>query len=252
MPQKRKSNKYVFTLPGINTDSIDKKYEIGVVSNIAQVQDNFDNVTKISELSANSNNISWVDESKHLRKCKVSMIDFSTEQDVRKLRYNCFWCRHKFDSEPLGCPIRYVSKVATKSYYSEISKDIYTIKQNIQSNKVISDMSDVTKDSYYETDGIFCSFPCTLAFILDNKHCRMYDNSKMLLLNIYNNLREDGKISHINSAPHWRLLQEYGGHMSISEFRNSFAKADYNRYGTTRNYPKFKSVGILYEEKIRF
>ena len=43
---------------------------------------------------------------------------------------------------------------------------------------------------YYETDGIFCSFNCCQSYINDNKHIRLYDNSHMLLLKMYNDLME--------------------------------------------------------------
>ena len=31
----------------------------------------------------------------------------------------------------------------------------------------------------------------------------------------------------ISPAPNWRTLKEYGGHLDIQDFRNSFNKMDY-------------------------
>ena len=54
------------------------------------------------------------------------------------------------------------------------------------------------------------------------------------------------KLYTINPAPSWKLLKEYGGHMDITTFRNSFNKIMYESHGM------FKPVGHLFEEKINF
>ena len=251
----RKSNKYVFTLKNVDTEQVDKKFGIVFVSNILEEDDIVpQNTTKLSELIIKSTPeiISFLDESKYMRKCNVSMIDFNSKEEISPFGYHCFWCRHPFETRTIGCPIRYVSKTATKTYYSEISKDTYTIKENVPNTKtVISDKVTISKTPYYETDGIFCSFDCTAAFILDNKHNKIYNHSISLLMKMYNDMMGTST-EIINPAPHWRLLQEYGGYMNITEFRNSFNKADYDYHGTVKNFPEFRSMGLLFEERLRF
>ena len=62
----------------------------------------------------------------------------------------------------------------------------------------------------------------------------MYNTSDMLLLIMYNkSMNTKNRI--IDFAPHWRMLSEYGGNMSITEFRNSFTKTDYNAHGIVNN-----------------
>jgi hypothetical protein len=55
----------------------------------------------------------------------------------------------------------------------------------------------------------------------------------------------------ISSAPHWRTLEQYGGHLNIIQFRDSFNNVDYECYGMTKNI-KFLPIGTLFEEKIKF
>lgn len=255
----RKSNKYVFTLCNVNTELVDKKYGITISSNITHNEQPPTNTTKLSELSserATPEVISFLDDSKREHTCNVSMIDFSTKNEVDSLCYYCFWCRHPFNTKPIGCPIRYVSSQAIKTYLSETSKDIYTIKENITvaKRRNLSDQSDsrimVDKKEYYETDGVFCSFNCCKAFINDNKHTRLYDQSDNLLIKMYNNMMGTRMII-IDRARHWRMLKEYGGHLTIEEFRNGFNKIDYEYNGTIQG-PPFRALGMLFEEKIKF
>ena len=270
----RKSKKYVFTLKNINTEKVDQKYGITIVSNISNLEEiPPQNSTKITEIPDLNNNpsteiISFLDETKRLYQCHVSMIDFSTQTEVHSLRYNCYWCKNKFDSIPIGCPIRYISKKATKNYYSEVSKDFYTIKENItkmRSNilnngsrfvfiplKTNNESSITIKNKdYYETDGIFCSFNCCKAFVKDNKHIKIYDNAELLLNKLYKEMFHVKNII-INPAPHWRLLQEYGGYLTITQFRENFNKTTYDTYGLIRNTDIFKPIASLYEEKLNF
>jgi hypothetical protein len=132
----RKSKKYFFLLKNINTEKIESKYNISVISNNVLInnEDCLDkNVTKITELSDLNKDlsleiISFLDETKRLYRCNISMIDFKTGLETTDLRYHCFWCRHPFTSNPIGCPVKYVSNKAVKKYFSEVTKDNYIIK----------------------------------------------------------------------------------------------------------------------------
>ena len=250
-----KKNRYIFTL-NLDAEKIDKKYDIKIISNISSMDEDFIpvNTTKLSELPVEKNDsdiVSFLDESKKLHKCNVSMIDFSTKKELLPDNiYYCFWCRHKIDSVPLGCPIAYVTDTAVKNYYSEISKDNYTIKENITKNKMIeNDKINILQKKYFLTDGVFCSFNCKIAFINDNKKNNLYDNSMMLSTKMYNEIYGTNKIN-IIPAPHWRLLKNYGGNLTIEEFRKTFNTVEYEHHGIV--LPEFKPIGNLYEKKIKF
>lgn len=258
-----KSSKYVFLLKNINTDKIDLKYGITLMSNMNDTDiKQPDNTTNISDLVLNKSTpevISFLDESKREHKCNVSMIDFETRKDIRTLNYNCFWCRHSIpiDIVAIGCPLKYIASQTVKNYYSEISKDNYSIKENITSKKKISilavndDRLSIIENDYYLTDCSFCSFNCAMAFIHDNKSNSKYNLSEMLLLKMYSDMYNEKNIV-IDKAPSYKLLKEYGGHLSINNFRSSFNKIDYVDHGVITNIPRCKSVGILFEQMLKF
>ena len=267
----RKSSKYVFTVKNINTEKIDKNYGITLTSNISHNVEPPTNTTTITELTDNDKNtsldiVSFLDESKRLYQCNVSMIDFSTGKNADSLKgYKCYWCRHSFTTTSIGCPIRYISSNVTKRYHSEVSKDDYTINENITTykNNLMSNINlfvtknkatlTINKGNYYETDGIFCSFNCCKAFIKDNKHINLYELSENLLIKLYTDMNEsDIKSIKINPAPHWRLLKDYGGYLTIEQFRDNFNKSVYEFCGTIKSHNIFKPIGMLYEEKINF
>lgn len=269
----RKSNKYVFTLKNINVEKIDHKYGITIISNISHNIEQPNNTTTLTELSELNKNtsidiVSFLDESKRTYQCNISMIDFITHHLVELLKYKCYWCKHSFETTPIGCPLNYVSSRVKKTYHSEVSKDNYTIKENITKckreliynpnlfmTKNKASLS-IQKEEYYETDGIFCSFNCCKAFIKDNKHINIYDHADNLLNKLYidMNISETTTLKNIkiNPAPHWRLLKDYGGHLTINEFRDNFNKCTYDYYGTIKSQSLFKPVGMLFEEKINF
>ncbi len=254
------NSKYTFKLDNMDIVKIHLKYDIELAQNTIDVKDNTNSTTKLSELSSEKgtqqNTVSFLDESKKLHVCSVSMIDFSSKKDINLLRYHCFWCKHPFDTNPIGCPIKYVSKQVIKKYYSNISKDTYTIKENVTPSRITNINNtdqelNINNQSYYETDGVFCSFNCCKSYIAENKHNTIYNNSDLLLTRLFNTIM-DTKTATISPAPHWRLLQHYGGHLNIVQFRESFNKIDYDYHGITKNLPIFYPIGLLYEERIKF
>jgi hypothetical protein len=209
----------------------------------------------------------------------IENMDFQTGDDIKNLKYNCYWCRYKFDSTPIGCPVKYISKKAVKNYYSEVSKDFYTIKENItrKRSQMLHDNRgkfvfthidnnacgggggngggncsiNISNKDHYSTDGIFCSFNCCKAFIKDNKHNKLYENSDILLNKLYQDMYNVKTIV-INPSPHWRLLIEYGGYLTIQQFRDNFNKTTYESHGVIRNTDIFKPIATLFEEKLNF
>lgn len=261
--------KYTFTLTGVNISRINSTYGISSSSTETIEEDKkvYMNTTKLSELNTIKGTpevISFLDESKRLHVCQVSMIDMNSRMNVNLLRYHCFWCRHPFDTLPIACPIKYVPSQLEKTYTSNITKDSYTIKENITTNLREKLQKNEKKDKasqvenisikygeYYETFGIYCSFNCCKAWINDNKHIRLYDHSDILLMKMYNNIMGTKTVV-INPAPNWILLEQYGGNLNIMKFREGFNKIDYEYHGYTKNIPNFLPLGSLFEEKIKF
>ena len=254
----RKKSKYFFNLHGINITKVNQKYGIVTGHSTNSNEKEPEKTTKLTELNKVKGTpevISFLDESKRMHICQVSMIDFSSRMEVNLLRYNCYWCRHPFNTRPIGCPIKYIASQAVKTYHSHISKDWYTIKQDVtkKSRQNLNDKHiQVKVGEYYETDGVFCSFNCCQSYINANTHDRLYDHSSLLLMKMYNSMMGNTKIVKISPAPHWRTLKPYGGHMNIVKFRDGFNKVDYEYHGKTKPLPKFAPLATLYEEKIKF
>ena len=253
-----KKSKYVFTLKDVNISRINITYGIETSSTVINDDKPLAKTTKLTELNTDKGTpevISFLDESKKPHTCHVSMIDFHSRMDVNLLRYNCFWCNHPFDTRPIGCPIKYIPSKAEKKYHSHISRDTYTIKESItEKRRTLIDKNDqisVKIGEYYETDGVFCSFNCCQAWINNNKHDRLYDLSSTLLAKMYNSIMGTKTIV-IGPAPHWRVLEQYGGHLNIIKFRDGFNKIDYECHGNTKPIPIFAPMGMLFEEKIKF
>ena len=72
----------------------------------------------------------------------------------------------------------------------------------------------------------------------------------MLLIDMYNNIYNQ-QHTQIPLAPHWRTIDQYGGHMTITEFRDSFDNSEYKSHGIIRGI-KQDSIVSLFEKKLKF
>jgi hypothetical protein len=235
------SKKLTFTLRNIDVREVNNKYGLHVETRPSET-------TSIDELYVNKNDFVYpfLDPSK---RCYITMIDSMTHKRIQ-CQY-CFWCRHAFNTQPIGCPIRYVCNKIRKSMTSELTNETYSIVQSITSEEAKCAPESVPE--YYETDGGFCSFNCCLAFIKDQSHNQLYRRSEELLMKMYVDIFQvdHTTIKRIDPAPSWRLLKEYGGFMTIEEFRNSFQSHIYIDKDYTFSKPLRPSpIGRIYEEQI--
>lgn len=267
------TKKHYFVLRNLEPVEIDAKYSFYVVNNpLPTMMDEYEFAsqkttinparTKITELTPKQKEIStfsYLDESKKEHQCILTMIAHDTHDNLpEKTSICCFWCHHSFDTKPLGCPIQYVPHRIVKDYYSEITKDNYTLRENITSHQLKQNsnhygkhkMNMVVRD-YYTTDGIFCSFNCCLAFIQHHHNDPLYRYSENLLSHIHSQTF-GSQAQPITPAPSWRLLKTYGGSISIEDFRKNFYKIDYKDISNIV-YPqsKFKMIGFLYEKQVK-
>jgi len=226
--------KRCFFLKGINTDEIDKKYGLCIISNIEKEDIDQENKTNIFDVIEKKEElpISFMDKNNN---CVITMLDWINYTKLpNKTDLLCFWCKHSFENSPLGCPVKYINNKIEKSYISYITKDKYCMKENVTKlklSKILSIKQDlininVIESEYYLTDGIFCSFNCVMAFINDNYNQFFYNESKMLLYTMYKDMIKS-KVNKIKAAPHWRMLKCFGGSLSIKEFRDLFNLFEY-------------------------
>ena len=229
------SKKRCFFLKGFNTQEVDKKYGLCIISNIEVESAVLTNKTSICDVieKQEETHVSFVDDKND--KCFITMLDWINKECFpTKTAVACYWCKHQFVTKPLGCPVKFVNNRVEKSYVSHITKDRYYMKENLTKTKLASilelktDLYDITpvETEYYLTDGIFCSFNCIIAFVNDQSHDAFYNESKMLTYSMYREVV--GKTAtKIKSAPHWRLLKMFGGPFTIDDFRKSFNLFEY-------------------------
>lgn len=147
----------------------------------------------------------------------------------------CWWCRHPFSTIPIGVPVKYNSHKT-----SGIEKERYEKKTS----------SSDSNNDFFETLGLFCSFPCCKAYILDQKNSLRYKESLTLLTLLFTILYE-GVDPKFPSAPSWKLLKEYGGHMTIQIFRQTFGVLEFTPTVNTRRPYMYNSSEYIKEKKIK-
>lgn len=231
-----KNKDMIFTLKNVDVLEVERKHFEPVV-----VEDE----TKIPEITLLSENnfFSFIDKTKLF--C-ITMIDSVNQRKL--IGQTCFWCHHPFETEPIGCPVKYHPRQVLKTCQSEITKEVYHLQQSAPEKDPLYDTVEMEKPCY-ETDGIFCSFNCCRAFISDNQHKPLYKNSTTLLEKLYRDIFQTSLEEGINPAPHWRMLKPYGGPLTIQEFRDSFLHYTYkdtNAHLTT--HPNIIPQGKMYEQ----
>lgn len=245
----------VFKLSGIDFKKLDEKYNLSLKPNL-DVEEPEDNITKISDLNNNvkiPRNITFLDDMKNMIKCGIVMIDFKQKRSIHGSKYHCYWCRHSIEFHPIGIPVDYVPHCLTKNYFSEITRDNYTITQYIndeeKSNECIKhdDRISLEKNGYYLTDGVFCSFNCIKSYLEDNKKNELYQNSTMYLNTIYKKLTNNNYYE-IIPAPDWKTLDVYGGFKTIEEFREELNSIEYKDKGILK---QMQSVSYLFEKNFK-
>lgn len=236
---------------GINSDAHDHDH----IQPVQRTQIS-DLTTSFPEGKGNDfKNYVFLDEARNHHTFVVTMKNLTEECLPTRTDLCCFWCRHTFPYVPIGCPVQYISQRLEKKIPSDYKDDVI-VRENISKSMFKSLNTDfhnsfINKDCYYRVDGIFCSFPCCLAFARDNKHDILYCYSENLLKAIHRQCFPDSE-NLPSPAPSWRLLAEYGGELDITQFRNAFSNTDYiNTYQHINRLPMQKMTGFVFESQIK-
>lgn len=108
------------------------------------------------------------------------------------INVKCHWCRHDFEGPPVVLPSRACSHVN----YSDSSQPAYR----------------------WEVSGCFCSLECAAAY-----NFQMNSDSDVMweIYALLNRMHTagGGNSSRILPAPKWETLKEFGGYLTIEEFR---------------------------------
>ena len=218
----------------------------------------FEAVTNLSDLlhEKSLRYITIYDSSKINSKMWLIMADFTSSIFLPITTDKpCWWCRGTFKSSPIGCPIEYCPSTMSNSPLGRDSKKLEYVKQKFINSNVVKERSDGSVENpscktgydFFETEGIFCSFPCCKAYIIDkNGSNRKYKESCTLLTLMYYKLY--GEIINIETAASFHIIKEWGGHLTLEEFRNSHCKLIYN-ITTNVKRPFMCATGIYIEER---
>ena len=202
-------------------------------------EENRTTLLRTNALSVNSKNVIYfIDPHKNVTKYLINMVDVHDYGSLPIYTSKpCWWCRHSFNTCPIGLPIEYYPH--EPSSHKKIAREAALTKANLS-----LDMND-----FFITDGLFCSFPCCKAF---NKDCRdeiKYQESLTLLLLLYSKLTNRTVLT-IPEAPHWKLLKAYGGHLTIEEFRQTFGKLEYIQTPNIKRPYMYTCSSIVQEQSI--
>lgn len=105
---------------------------------------------------------------------------------IDKTNVACWWCTYNFDTVPCFIPERF------------------------------------DNDTFY-VFGCFCTFNCAMAYNLNMGDYKMYDRFsliKKLYYCMYDN--NDSVVNSITIAPPREILEKFGGHVSIEDYRKNF------------------------------
>ncbi len=239
------SRKTILTLKNINASQVLLSHygPVCETEDIPETTLQVDPSIEISDLIKEKSNrcIHFLDNYKNRVKYWVQMIDTTQGMALPLHTKNpCWWCRHSFTTHPIGCPVRYSPQ-----------KDIGIEKERLDERFKELNYSSDTND-FFETLGIFCSFPCVKSYIQDqmsrNRSSR-YREAQTLLTLLYQKLF--GILITIPRAPSWKLLKSYGGHLTPEEFRSTFGRLEYDETVNIRRPYMFSSSQYIREIRVR-
>ncbi len=184
----------------------------------------------------------FLDPHKSLVKLWGNMIDISQGESLpRYTTKPCWWCRSTFNSHPIGCPIKYNPEKS-----SGIDKD--RMLERLQKLNLPA----TAGTDFFETEGLFCTFPCVKAYILDQisrTKSPKYKKSLTILTLLYMKLM--GNVVIIPTAPTWKVITDWGGHLSPQEFRASTGLLEYSETVNIRRPYMYSTSAYIQEKRVR-
>lgn len=186
----------------------------------------------------------------------------------------CWNCRNTFKWRPAGCPLKYhphrqtttlerqhleqkfrntaasITEAETHSTTvpkskTSVPKSKASTKQKIKVEKV----QPVARYDFFETEGLFCSAPCVKNYIIEQGLNSRYKESLTLLTLMW--MKITGRCISIPRAPTWKVLIEYGGHLTIDEYRATFGLLLYIETVSAQRPYMFCSSKYIEERRMR-
>lgn len=113
---------------------------------------------------------------------KMIVSKFCVMESIYKEGMQCWWCRHSFNTVPIGLPVEY-------------------------------------KKGKFYCEGIYCSYNCALAHNIDIGDENVSKRTSLLYMLYHKIHKKDKKIK---EAGDWRTLKSCGGSVEIEQYRMDF------------------------------
>ena len=167
----------------------------------------------------------------------------------------CRWCHHAYETHPFGCPIKYNPHISSTTVSNVHNTNSLALRDRVTSFLVENNLACDTND-FFETEHMFCSLPCVKSYILgclsNNNKAYKYKKSLSYLTLLYKKMYDVLIIpSIIPKAGPIEVLEAYGGHLTIKEYRASFGLLNYEETSNVRRPYMFSSSDYIEETKIR-
>jgi|GEM_PF-5987706 len=241
-----RGKKYKFNLNNVDFESILFEYTDNKEGSdiIETVIENFNENSQFTNRDGKRTKKHFVilsDQYKNASKYWVNMLDYTQNGCLPPYTSKpCWWCRSSFKTHPIGCPIKY-HKPTTDIDKERLSLNLKYF--NLQLDK---------DEDFFETEGLFCSFSCVKAYILDElskSQSGKYKNSLTLLSLLHEKMC--GSIHIIKKAPTWKVLKDYGGHLTPDQYRENFNSFNYQESVNIRRPYMFSTSKYILEKKIK-
>lgn len=181
-----------FILKNIEPTYIDKEFQLIINDVSSSINYNYTinkDTTSVEKLGISMLKyqpiITIVSREKSKQKLYPVMMDINSSNTLpEKTTIPCFYCRRKYDTSPIGIPIKY------------------------------------TSDKKFETDAMVCSFNCIKSYISEHPS-PLYRNTPVLIDQLYYRIFNKYPKEKILPSPSWRHRQEYGGLLTDEEYSKS-------------------------------
>lgn len=166
-----------------NITMLDRHTAFGSQPAIAEVSGDLQASTHVISSSSTKSNVMVSGSDSRIIRLLTEFQEKSKSGDwPLNTNVHCYWCCHRFDTPPLGLPVRYIG-------------------------------------DRFHVIGCFCSLQCASAYNFDKKTIMGIDEC-MIRHSLLNSLSVKlGWPSVVRPAPDRLVLKMFGGHMSIEEFR---------------------------------
>lgn len=161
------------------------------------------------EVIENKNEYNLHKKDKYInKKVKNILVQFDDFNKIKQwplsIDIKCWWCCYNFENPPCGIPIK--------------------LENNI-----------------FHVYGCFCSFNCALTYNFNTNDDKKWERAGLINL-LYNKTYNPDRDRELDYAPNRECLKDFGGYLTIEEFRNR------NNISYNLNYPPMLSIIPQMEE----